>query len=85
VVTTRVAGIPELVTDGACGWVVTPGSVDELAVALRAACAASIEDLQRMGCEGARRVAERHNAHSEAKKLLDLIANGGTGASPVGK
>src|SRR5439155_25631775 len=35
VVTTYVAGIPELVRDGAHGWLVPAGSVDDLAAALR--------------------------------------------------
>jgi glycosyltransferase involved in cell wall biosynthesis len=72
VVTTRIAGTPELVTDG-CGWVVTAGSVDELADALRAAASASREELARMGAEGARRVQERHNSRTEASRLMRLF------------
>jgi glycosyltransferase involved in cell wall biosynthesis len=74
VVTTRIAGIPELVTDGQCGWVVTPGSVQELTDALRSACRATPQELARMGGEGAARVAQCHNAHAEAGKLKALFA-----------
>jgi glycosyltransferase involved in cell wall biosynthesis len=51
-VTTRIAGTPELVEHGTCGWVVTAGSVEELTDALRAACAATAEQLAAMGRRG---------------------------------
>ena len=35
VLSTYVAGIPELVTPGVCGWLVPPGSADGLAAAMR--------------------------------------------------
>jgi glycosyltransferase involved in cell wall biosynthesis len=74
VVTTRIAGTPELVEHGTCGWVVTAGSVQELTDALRDACRATPQQLAAMGEEGASRVRERHNAHTEAAKLLTLFA-----------
>jgi glycosyltransferase involved in cell wall biosynthesis len=75
VITTRIAGIPELVSDAppACGWVVTPGSVDELAEALRKAASARRDELAQMGAEGARRVAEAHNSRTEAARLMQLF------------
>jgi glycosyltransferase involved in cell wall biosynthesis len=73
VVTTRVAGIPELVEDGVCGWVVTPGSIDALTDALRQAALASPQTLDRMGDEGAKRVRSNHNSHVEAAKLVELF------------
>lgn len=73
VVTTRIAGIPELVEDGVCGWVVTPGSVDALTDALRKAAQASPAELGRMGQEGAKRVRANHNSHVEAGKLVALF------------
>lgn len=77
VIATRVAGIPELVEAGACGWLVTPGSVDELATAMRCAVTASEESLARMGAEGAVRIRERHNSSIEAGKLANLFAYAG--------
>jgi glycosyltransferase involved in cell wall biosynthesis len=77
VVTTRIAGTPELVEHGVCGWVVTAGSVEELSEALRAACRATPQQLASMGEQGARRVRERHNAHTEAAKLLALFSQMG--------
>jgi glycosyltransferase involved in cell wall biosynthesis len=85
VIGTYIAGAPELVEPGACGWLVPAGSVDELARAMRACLAAPVEDLERMGREGARRVAERHDASKEARKLADLFgapSSPGPAASP---
>jgi glycosyltransferase involved in cell wall biosynthesis len=74
VISTYVAGIPELVEPGACGWLVPAGSVEALARAMREALASPSEELGRMGREGARRVAERHDARIEARKLARLFA-----------
>ena len=73
VVTTTIAGIPELVIPGDCGWLVPPGSVEKLAEAMRSALAAPISELNRMGRLGADRAAECHNAATEATKLSGLF------------
>jgi glycosyltransferase involved in cell wall biosynthesis len=73
VISTQVAGIPELVQAGVNGWLVPPGSVDALAAAMSAALAASPAKLAEMGAAGAARVAERHDAVTEAKKLKALF------------
>jgi colanic acid/amylovoran biosynthesis glycosyltransferase len=73
VVTTYVAGIPELVEDGIDGWLVPAGAIDPLVRAMREALQASVEELALMGAEGARRVAERHRATTEATRLADLF------------
>ena len=68
VVTTSIAGVPELV-DGDCGWVVPAGSVDALVVAMRAALDAPTETLDTMGRVGRARVLAAHDAASEAAVL----------------
>jgi glycosyltransferase involved in cell wall biosynthesis len=73
VVSTYVAGIPELVVTGVNGWLVPAGSVADLVLALKGVLAASPEELQRMGREGAARVAEHHNPVTEAHKLRALF------------
>ncbi|MBE9188378.1 glycosyltransferase [Microcoleus sp. LEGE 07076] len=73
VISTYVAGIPELVEPGVCGWLVPPGSVEALAVAMRAALEAPLEKLEEMGKTGAERVAQQHNVDLEAKKLVALF------------
>jgi len=75
VVTTWIAGVPELVEDGICGWLIPPGSVDELTTAMRSVLTASRETLDRMGAEGAARVERRHNSAIEAAKLAALLGN----------
>lgn len=74
VIGTYVAGIPELVRPGIDGWLVPPGSVEDLVGALREALAASASQLEQMGRAGAVRVAERHDAAAEADKLAAIIA-----------
>lgn len=73
VITTQIAGIPELVQPGVCGWLVPPGSIDELTAAMRQALSAAPEELTRMGAAGAARVAERHDVIKEAAKLVQLF------------
>ena len=75
VITTYIAGIPELVTDGACGWLTPAGDVDAIAGALRAAITADDADIERMGEEGRRRVAARHDIDTEAVMLGGYFAD----------
>lgn len=76
VITTGIAGIPELVTP-ACGWLIPAGSIDDLTAAMRACLDAGDDDLARMGAAGAQRVRERHDARIEAAKLAKLFAEAG--------
>jgi glycosyltransferase involved in cell wall biosynthesis len=73
VISTYVAGIPELVQLGKTGWLVPAGEVDQLAAAMAAMLDAPIEELERMGRAGAEQVACDHNVAIEARKLRELI------------
>ncbi len=73
VLSTYVAGIPELVESGICGWLVPAGSVEELTAAMRTALQLPVEQLEHMGRVGAERVAQHHNAAVEASKLAALF------------
>lgn len=73
VVTTAIAGIPELVQSGVTGWLVPAGSVDALARAMREALEAPVQRLGEMGRAGAVLVAREHDAAREAAKLTDLF------------
>ena len=73
VITTHVAGVPELVEDGKCGWLVTPGSAEALAAAMGAALQSPVETLEQMGRAGAALVAQRHNIAIEAEKMAALL------------
>jgi glycosyltransferase involved in cell wall biosynthesis len=73
VVTTQIAGIPELVQPGVNGWLVPAGSVDALTEALREVLATSEERLTAMGRAGAALVARQHDIRTEAEKLAALF------------
>ncbi|MEM7577155.1 MAG: glycosyltransferase family 4 protein [Planctomycetota bacterium] len=73
VVSTYIAGIPELV-DEHCGWLVPAGDLDRLTDALAACLSAPLETLDEMGRVGAERAKARHHAQTEAKTLRDAIA-----------
>ncbi len=72
VISTYVAGIPELVKPGETGWLVPAGAVDDLAAAMLDSIAASPERLNQMGDAGQRRARARHSATTEAAKLKAL-------------
>jgi glycosyltransferase involved in cell wall biosynthesis len=86
VVATWVGGVAELVQPGVSGWLVPPGTVDELADALADVLATLPDRLEQMGRAGVARVAQRHAATAEAGKLVDLFArycpNGRAGVRP---
>ena len=73
VLTTYVAGIPELVRNGVSGWLFPAGDVEELARVLEEFLAAPIEQLEKMGNAGYERVLERHSIDTEAVKLSHLF------------
>ena len=73
VLSTYIAGIPELVVPAQTGWLFPAGSLDALVAALEACLAASTERLQSMGDAARTRVIERHSIDTEARKLMDLF------------
>jgi colanic acid/amylovoran biosynthesis glycosyltransferase len=73
VISTYIAGIPELVTNGVCGWLIPAGSVDALAEAMASVLTAKPDDLQRMGIAGAKVVASRHDSRIESARLAALL------------
>lgn len=84
VVTTRIAGVPELVRDGDSGLLVPPGDAD----ALRAALTRLLDspDLRRrMGRVGRATVASGYNVGIEAAWLSDLFRASAEGRALPGK
>jgi glycosyltransferase involved in cell wall biosynthesis len=69
VISTTIAGIPELVKSGVCGWLIPPGSIEELTQAMRDALQSSPTRLEQLGKAGAELVAQQHDAAIEAGKL----------------
>jgi colanic acid/amylovoran biosynthesis glycosyltransferase len=73
VLTTYVAGIPELVRHGEDGWLFPAGSVEELTDAMQDCLSKSAGELQRIGDAGHERVLGRHSVDTEAAKLAALF------------
>jgi colanic acid/amylovoran biosynthesis glycosyltransferase len=75
VISTYIAGIPELVEPGISGWLVPAGDVEPLVEAMAEAVTIDSAELERMGRKGAARAAHQHDALTEARKIADLVAN----------
>ena len=73
VVTTYIAGIPELVEPNVSGWLVAAGSVDQTTEAMRQVLDAPVERLEAMGRAGAEQVEQKHDVIKEAKILVKLF------------
>jgi colanic acid/amylovoran biosynthesis glycosyltransferase len=73
VLSTYVAGIPELVRAGESGWLFPAGSIDDLTDAMEDCLSRSLEDIQRIGDAGFRAVTKRHSIDVEAAKLASLF------------
>ena len=73
VISTFVAGTPELVRAGVEGWLFPAGDVDALADAMRTCLAAGPDELARMAQAAQTRVIARHDIDREAAKLARLF------------
>ncbi len=77
VISTFVAGIPELVLPGENGWLVPAGDVEALAAAMRELLRAPVGQLSAMGELGRARALERHDIATEAATLAVLFSRAG--------
>ena len=73
IISTFVAGIPELVHPGEHGWLVPASDLEALVDAIKACLAAPVEVLTCMGEAAQQWVFTRHDIDKEAMKLLDLF------------
>ena len=73
VITTYIAGIPELVKAGENGWLIPAGSICALTAAMEDCLSRSSDEIERMGDAGRRIVIERHSIDTEAGKLAEHI------------
>ncbi len=83
VISTFVAGIPELVTPGESGWLTPAGDAGALAAAMREALDAAPAELERMGCAGKRRVIADHDIDRIASGLKALFEKATGSAAPA--
>ncbi|KKC26164.1 glycosyltransferase family 4 protein [Sphingomonas sp. SRS2] len=72
VITTRIAGIPELV-DETCGWLVEPGDAEGLAAAIGEVMSATKGALAKMGRVGRKRILVRHDIDRIAPQLIEMF------------
>lgn len=75
VLTTYIAGIPELVQQDINGWLFPAGSVEELALAMEACLAMPPAQIEQMGEQARQRVLERHDIERETNKLAIHFRN----------
>jgi colanic acid/amylovoran biosynthesis glycosyltransferase len=73
IISTFVAGIPELVHPGEHGWLVPAGDVDALIQAMRECLDAPAGTLALMGEAAQKRVLARHNVDTQAARLAQLF------------
>jgi colanic acid/amylovoran biosynthesis glycosyltransferase len=73
VLSTYIAGIPELVVDGKTGWLFPAGSEADMLGAIRACLDTPKETLKTMGELARQRALQRHNVTKEAEKLATLF------------
>jgi glycosyltransferase involved in cell wall biosynthesis len=83
IISTFVAGIPELVLPEQHGWLVPAGDVAALASAMRACLDLPVDSLRRMGEAARERVMVRHNVDAQAESLAGLFRKATGGASIV--
>ena len=74
VISTYIAGIPELVRPNEDGWLVPAGDIESLASAIRNCLDAPEGTLASMGEAARKRVLARHDSDIEATKLAALIS-----------
>lgn len=83
VVTTHIAGIPELVQDGQNGWLVPAGSVHELTRVLQQLFQMTTFQLSDFGHHGYQCVRRCHDVNQECKRLAELFELSATHSSGV--
>ena len=73
VLSTYIAGIPELIDNGINGWLFPAGSVEALSAAIQGMLKTPKNILQEMGDAAYMKVTARHNINIEAQKLARLF------------
>lgn len=76
VITTYVAGIPELVRNDHNGWLIPAGDSDALTISMKSLLDADSQALSMMGENGHKAVNEQHNIRTEAAKLAEYFEQG---------
>jgi glycosyltransferase involved in cell wall biosynthesis len=83
VLTTCIAGIPELVRNIDNGWLFAAGSIEELADAMQSCLATPLAELRRMGEAAHDRVLQFHSVDAEAARLAQHFRDAIAGGEPA--
>ncbi len=81
VISTYVAGIPELVRSGENGWLIPAGSLQELVDAMQDCLAKTSQEIGRMGDAAFERAITMHSIDVEVAKLAEHIRAAATSVS----
>jgi len=73
VISSYIAGIPELLRDGENGWLIPAGNVNAIVRAMNLALDTPVADLVKMGQAARDRVVVRHDIQTEVSKLEALF------------
>jgi colanic acid/amylovoran biosynthesis glycosyltransferase len=82
VLSTYVAGIPELIQDGQTGWLFPAGDVDAMVRVMRQCLDTPLDQLQAMGEAGRARVMARHGIERSAQLLVRAMGGDAPANSP---
>ncbi len=78
-ISTRVAGIPEMIDDGHSGWLVDPGNASRLATVLEETLRAPAEEQRRIAANARGKAESLFDLHRNVRRLSALFArDGGT-------
>jgi len=78
VISTYIAGIPELVKPNWSGWLVPAGSLSDLVEVMQKVLKMSTQELEEMGERGYQEVLKEHDVRKEALKLAQLFSKQST-------
>jgi colanic acid/amylovoran biosynthesis glycosyltransferase len=73
VISTFVAGIPELINSDQLGWLVPAGDTEALTSAMQACLDTSFDTIAQMGDAARARALERHDVGKEVTKLIEVF------------
>lgn len=73
VLSTYIAGIPELVTDGVNGWLIPSGSKPRITAAIAEIMKTPVKRLEEMAKKGREAVREHHYTPTETAKLAEAV------------
>lgn len=85
VLSTYIAGIPELVVDGESGWLIPSGSSERIAEGIRRVMETPVAKLEEMAAKGREAVRAQHYTPTETAKLIEHVRGAVEYSGPSGR